>query len=135
MKTKTILKIASAICTLFLVLSFTACSKSTSDEQTDSKLTSEQTESVSETKADENSIIGSWEYTGGTYIYTFNEDGTGTYDVGSDNPMKFTYELSETELSILYDGNTAPTVLEYVLDGDTLNVKDSFGEDTIYKRK
>ena len=79
-------------------------------------------------------ILGSWEYESGGYTYTFNADGTGTYDV-SGTIMNFTYEASDTTLSILYDGNTEPMELEYILDGDTLNVKDSFGSDTIYKRK
>ena len=26
-------------------------------------------------------ILGQWEYEGGDYIYTFNEDGTGSYGV------------------------------------------------------
>ena len=104
---------------VMMLFAFTACKNSTDEPATDSE------------KA---TIVGSWEYTGGTYVYTFNEDGTGTYDTGS-AVMNFTYEATDTELSISYEGNTSPTVLEYVLDGDTLNVKDSFGSDTVYKRK
>ena len=83
-------------------------------------------------------LVGKWEYQTGGYIYTFNDDGTGTYTIGTQE-MKFTYTTSEEgetkKISITYEGNTSPLVLEYVLDGDTLNIKDSFGSDTIYKRK
>ena len=49
--------------------------------------------------------------------------------------MEFTYEDHGDKLSILYDGNTEPIVLDYTISGKTLNVIDSFGRDTIYKRK
>lgn len=80
-------------------------------------------------------LVGSWEYEGGSFIYTFNSDGTGTYDVGAEDVMTFTYKTDGSKISFLYKGNTEPMELEYVIDGDTLNVKDSFGSDTIYKRK
>ena len=38
-------------------------------------------------------------------------------------------------LNILYDGMTTPWITEYEIDGDTLNVHDVSGSDTIYKRK
>ena len=86
-----------------------------------------------DTKSD--SIVGTWEYESGGYTYNFKEDGTGTYDLGNGTVMEFTYTAEAGKLSITYTGNTSPMELDYVLDGDTLNVKDSFGSDTIYKRK
>lgn len=93
--------------------------------------------STAESKSDsdgDNVLVGSWEYEGGMFIYTFKPDGTGFYDIGSDK-MNFTYEVKGNTVSFLYDGNTEPMELEFEIDGDTLNMKDSFGSDTIYKRK
>ena len=80
-----------------------------------------------------NPIIGKWAY-GESFIYTFNEDGTCSYDAAG-TMMKCTYTTDGDKLSILYDGNTVPFETTFSIDGNTLNVKDSFGEDTIYKRK
>ena len=87
-------------------------------------------------KADtsDNSLEGSWEYESGGFTYTFNSDGSGVYDVAG-TQMKFTYTAENSVLSITYEDSTEPMQLEYVLSGDTLNVKDSGGNDTIYHRK
>ena len=77
-------------------------------------------------------LIGKWAL--GSYVYTFNEDKTCSYDVGG-SVMKCTYETNGDKLSILYEGNTAPFETTYSIDGNKLNVKDSFGKDTIYERK
>ena len=81
------------------------------------------------------SIIGTWEYVDGGFTYEFKADGTGVYGFGNLGGMNFTYATQDGILSIQYEGNAEPTDLEYILDGDTLNIKDSFGSDTIYKRK
>lgn len=81
-----------------------------------------------------NPIVGSWKYQGGNYTYVFNEDGTGKYEFGG-AAMEFTYEIKDgNKISILYTGNTAAFESEYKIDGDTLNIIDSFGNDTIYKK-
>ena len=51
--------------------------------------------------------------------------------------MNFTYEADGSTLKITYtdEGVDAPMELEYEIDGDALNVKDSMGNDTLYKRK
>ena len=79
-------------------------------------------------------LVGQWTSEVGNYTYTFNEDGTGNYAYG-DIKMEFTYTAEDGKLSILYTGNTSPFETEYTIGGNTLNVKDSFGNDTIYKRK
>jgi len=84
--------------------------------------------------AGNDALVGSWEYQSGGYTYTFNADGTGTYDI-SGNIMKFTYEATATRLSITFEGNTAPMTLDYSINGKVLNVKDSSGADTLYNRK
>ena len=79
-----------------------------------------------------NSIVGTWAL--GTFVYTFNEDKTCTYDAAG-TKMECTYEVDGDKLSILYKGNTVPFETTYSIDGNKLNVKDSFGEDTIYTKK
>ena len=74
-------------------------------------------------------IVGDWEYKDGGYIYHFNEDGTGTY-MGT---MTFTYTENNGKVTITFDG--MDNSLEGTWEGDVLNVKDSFGSDTIYNRK
>ena len=81
-----------------------------------------------------NSIVGTWTYELGGYTYHFNEDGTGDYSY-STTKMEFTYKTEGNMLSIMYKNSTAPLELEYSIDGDTLNVIDSFGNDTLYKRQ
>lgn len=81
-------------------------------------------------------LVGSWaskDYSG-RYIYTFNEDGTGNYDAAG-TKMDFTYKIEDGKISILYTGNTAPFETTYTIDGNTLNIVDSFGKDTLYTRK
>ena len=83
-------------------------------------------------KKAKNAIVGSWEH--GKYVYTFNEDKTCSYDAAG-TKMKCTYEVDGDKLSILYDGNTTPFETTYSIDKNKLNVKDSFGNDTIYNKK
>ncbi len=79
-------------------------------------------------------IIGSWKYdSGADFTYTFKEDGTLTYE-GYGSVMEGTYKIEGNKISILYNGNTVPFETTYTIDGDTLNIKDSFDEDTIYKK-
>ena len=79
-------------------------------------------------------IVGSWKYENGGYTYTFKEDGTGDYSYYS-TKMEFTYKTEGNKLSITYNGSTAPFETEFKIDGDKLNIKDSFGKDTIYKKQ
>lgn len=81
---------------------------------------------------DKNSIVGKWAH--GSFVYTFNEDKTCSY-VALGTTMKCTYEVDGDKLSILFEGNTASFDTTFSIDGNELNVKDSFGEDTIYERK
>ena len=78
-------------------------------------------------------IVGKWKHESSDYTYNFKSDGTGTYSYGSSS-MEFTYEIEENQISITYKGNTIPFTTRYTIDGDKLNIIDSFGSDTIYKR-
>ena len=87
-------------------------------------------------QAKEITIVGTWKNTelGYDFVYTFNKDGTGKYDAAG-TIMEFTYNTTvDDKISILYSGSTVSFDTEYKIEGDTLNVKDSFGNDTIYKR-
>ena len=86
------------------------------------------------TVADTIPLVGQWEYAAGGFMYTFNEDGTGTYAFGG-SEMKFTYEDNGDSFSILYDGDTNATELEYEIKDNTLVVTDSFGSPVEYTRK
>ncbi|MBO4897120.1 MAG: hypothetical protein J5590_02325 [Clostridia bacterium] len=92
---------------------------------------------AAEDAQESSAIVGQWKndtYLPGTeFIYTFNDDGTGEYDAGG-TLMKFTYEIDGENISILYDGNTAPFETTFQIDGDTLNVLDSLGNDTLYEK-
>lgn len=85
-------------------------------------------------KEDSNSIIGTWKHESTDYTYKFNKDKTGSYSYGNQE-MKFTYEDSGTDVSILYDGNTMASTYDYKIDGKKLIIKDSLGSDVIYIRK
>lgn len=77
-------------------------------------------------------IVGKWAQ--GKYVYTFNEDKTCQYDA-SGTIMKCTYETEGDKISILYEGNTLPFETTFSIEGNTLNVKDSLGNDTLYERQ
>ena len=49
--------------------------------------------------------------------------------------MEFTYTTEGDKISILYKGNTAPFETTFTIEGNKLNMKDSFGKDTIYKKQ
>lgn len=92
------------ICTLFLV---TACGSS-------------------------NPLVGTWKYeTSSNYIYTFNDDKTCSYEAYG-NKRECTYEDDGTKVTILYNGDTASSTYEYTIEGNTLTIKDSFGNDVKY---
>ena len=83
-------------------------------------------------KADKTSIVGKW--THGNFIYTFEKDGKGSYD-SSGTVMPFTYEAKDGNISILFDGNTAPFETTYTIEGKNLTIKDSLGNDVTYEKK
>ena len=126
-----------------LTLSLAACNENTGTptetsapaaDTTEAPVTEAEATEVPAADAADVGIVGTWEYEYGSFIYTFKADGTGTYDIAGDT-MNFTYETNDNVLSITFEGDTGSSELEYEIDGDKLNVKDSFGSDTIYYRK
>lgn len=80
-------------------------------------------------------IVGTWEYKTGGYTYTFNEDGTGTYDVAG-NIMNFKYTIDGANISFKYTDEEMETWdTTFSITDDVLNIKDSLGEDTLYKKE
>ena len=76
-------------------------------------------------------IVGKWQSKDySTYVYTFNEDGTGDY-----SGMKFTYTTDGDKISIKYENSTAAFESTYEIKDNELNIIDSFGNDTLYTRK
>ena len=141
------------ICALLLIISMAACGANNNAEETTASTEVSETSSATEapapaateaaaieTEAEDSAdtgLVGSWDYAElSGMVYTFNADGTGTYDMFGE-VMKFTYEAdgSVLKLQFIDEGIDAPTELEYAIDGDALNIKDSLGNDTIYKRK
>ena len=48
--------------------------------------------------------------------------------------MEFTYGVSERKISILYPDDSFPFDTEYSINGTTLNVVDTVGEDILYEK-
>jgi len=80
----------------------------------------------------EASLVGKWGQ--GSYLYTFKEDGTCTYDVSGDK-MKCTYETDGDKLSIFFEGTDIPFTTTYKITGGLLVIKDSLGNDVEYIRR
>ena len=81
-------------------------------------------------------IVGKWRADAYStdYFYIFNDDKTCAYEM-SGVKMECTYEDDGSKVTILYKGNTNSNTYEYTIDGDTLLIKDSFGNDVKYTRK
>ncbi len=80
-----------------------------------------------------NKIIGKWTSEIGGYIYTFNDDETGYYEIGG-NKRNFTYTINDNRISILFSGNTKTFETTFIIQDNILNIKDAFGNDTLYTR-
>ncbi len=100
-------------------------SQSAADSEED--LDEEEEEEEEETEA-KSKLLGTWESEDGSY--TFNEDGTGTFDDKS-----FTYTEKNFGLSITYDGDDEPTAYDYAVAGTKLIIKDSEQTEFVYEKK
>lgn len=81
------------------------------------------------------SIVGVWVYPDLGYAYTFNADGTGSYGVGEDASMPFTYTDDGKSVEIRYEGTTDGNKYDYSIAGEKLTIKDDFGSDVVYEKK
>ena len=78
-------------------------------------------------------IVGKWAYSS-NFVYTFNEDNTCEYDVAG-TIMKCTYKVDGENLSILYDGDSAPFETTFEIEENELRIKDSMGSTVTYKKQ
>lgn len=81
-----------------------------------------------------NPLVGKWEYSTGLFWYEFNNDMTGSYNIGS-TKMDFTYTDNGTSVTITYTGNSTPMELNYRFEDNKLIITDSFGSDVVYNKK
>lgn len=102
-------KIRIGLLIVILCLIFTGCNKKTKNE-----------------------IIGKWVH--GSFIYTFNEDGTCSYNAAG-KMMKCTYKTKKNKLSILYEGNTTPFETTFNIEEKKLSIKDSYGKIIFYEKE
>ena len=110
----------------------TTAAKNTVEETTAEETTVEETAAAA--KVEDTDISGTCEFGPGGFTYTFNDDGTGKYEVVG-GLMTFSYEADGSKLTLNYDDGLPSAELEYSIDGDTLNIRDSAGNDTIYHKK
>ena len=77
-----------------------------------------------------NSIIGKWKAieTNDEYYYIFNEDKSCSYEMNVAR-LDCTYEIDDTNLTILYDGNKNASTYKYKFDKHTLVITDNSGKD------
>ena len=83
-------------------------------------------------KEKSNSLYGSWGHD--KYIYTFNEDGSCSYD-SKGVVLNCKYTVDNDILVLYYDGNMDPYELTYRIEDGVLHIIDEYGSDVAYKRK
>lgn len=126
---KKAIKLLAVISAMATLCSFAGCNRNNENSGNGGQVSS-----VSEQSLDP--LAGQWQSEElSDYIYTFNGDGTGKYDMaGKVLELNYATEDGKITLTFLQEGYT-PVTLDYELDGDRLNIKDSFGKDTFYVKK
>ena len=124
---KKIMKLFAIVSILTMLFAVAGCHNRTTEES--------QVSDVSEQTQPLDPLAGQWQSEQlSDYIYTFNGDGTGKYDMAG-NVLDLNYATKDGRITLTFlaEGYT-PVTLDYELDGDRLNIKDSFGKDTFYMR-
>lgn len=77
-------------------------------------------------------LTGQWQSERKTdYVYTFNGDGTGQYKMaGIDYDMTYSVENGQITIALQAEGYL-PITFDYFLEGDRLNIRDSYGKDNL----
>ncbi|MCR4610966.1 MAG: BspA family leucine-rich repeat surface protein [Lachnospiraceae bacterium] len=65
--------------------------------------------------------------------YTFNSNGTGKYDIAGE-VLNFTYTTDGSTLTIMFEGQQVPMVVEYTVDANALVIIDGTGSEIVYTR-
>ena len=83
----------------------------------------------------EASLVGTWQYEDRADItYTFKANGTGAYSYNGQD-TRYSYHAENSVLTITYTDNGIVSKFKYTIDGDKLNIIDSFGKDNFYYRQ
>lgn len=127
---KKTIKIISIAAVFAMMVTLAACNKNDSKKEESGSGTSVAEQSTQEPV---DPIVGKWQSKDlPDYIYTFNADGTGKYDMpGKVLDLTYTTESGKITISFQGEGYT-PVTLDYIVEGDSVNIKDSFGNDTFY---
>lgn len=131
MKNKKILRISAIAIAAASLFAFAACNNNDNDSE-QSRQTSVASEPPKESEPAD-PLVGKWQAeTLPEYVYTFNADGSGQYDMaGTILEMNYSTENGKITMNYTTEGYSSVT-LDYVFEGDRLNIKDSFGKDTFY---
>lgn len=83
-------------------------------------------------------IVGTFRYVDAetpelTSSYTFNQDGTGQYELLGEK-LDLTYKTNGNILSIMFAGQNVPMDVEYTVNAEALTMKDVTGNDVVYHR-
>lgn len=83
-------------------------------------------------------IVGTFRYVDAevpelTSSYTFNQDGTGQYELLGEK-LDLTYTTNGNILSIMFAGQNIPMDVEYTVDANALIIKDVTGGNVVYNR-
>lgn len=127
MKNTLIKRIFAVMFAVMIAAAFAGCNNQNEEESSSIPTESETVPS--------DPLVGQWRSKRlPDYVYTFNSDGSGQYDMAG-KVLKMTYTTEDGKISLNYLEEGYSTVtLNYILDGDTLNIKDSYGKDTFYER-
>ncbi len=90
------------------------------------------------TGCSKNKLIGTWKYSVNGEVnqdiyYTFKKNKKGSYTSHGET-KEFTYEITNKEVTITYDGTTLSSKYAYVVENDILTIKDNFGANITYKK-
>ncbi len=154
MKRSNAYRSAALLAAFAVMTAFSGCAKSdgaqtntasaeSSAESTVSKAESSTESAVSKdesktSSSDETGLVGKWvseEYNGG-FVYTFNDDGTGNYDMMG-SVMDLTYTIdSDTKMTITFlaEGYD-PMSVNYSLEGDKFTISDTTGTKNVFIRQ
>lgn len=147
--------IVAVMCVLVVGASLVGCSCSSTDNKTNS--TTSQSANGKNGTANANNgsadnaaapaangenrgsgIVGTFRYVDAevpelTSSYTFNQDGTGQYELLGEK-LDLTYTTNGNILSIMFAGQNIPMDVEYTVDANALIIKDVTGGNVVYNR-
>ena len=141
--------IVAVMCVLVVGASLVGCSCSSTDNRTNS--TASQSANTNANNGSGNSaapaaapeskgtgIVGTFRYVDAetpelTSSYTFNQDGTGQYELLGEK-LDLTYKTNGNILSIMFAGQNVPMDVEYTVNAEALTMKDVTGNDVVYHR-